>query len=83
MGVGISPGQNLLESSILGSLNSFNFFFFFCDRPIKLAHCNKKKVGVVRHPQLISMKQNKYPQLNGCSLQGVLLRQKMVTNSSL
>jgi len=34
---------------------------FFCDGPIKLAHCKKKKkkVGVVRHPQLINMKQNK------------------------
>jgi hypothetical protein len=25
----------------LGSLHSFNFFF--CDGPIKLAHCQKKK----------------------------------------
>jgi hypothetical protein len=35
------------------------------DGPIKLAHyCKrKKKVGLVRHPQLINMKQNKYPSL--------------------
>jgi hypothetical protein len=43
----------------LGSLPSF---FFFCYGPIKLAHCNqkkkKKKVDLVRHPQLIDMKQN-------------------------
>ncbi len=30
-----------IESFILGSLHSFNFFF--CDGPIKLAHCQKKK----------------------------------------
>ncbi len=23
---------------------------FFCDEPIKLAHCKKKKVGLVKHP---------------------------------
>jgi hypothetical protein len=45
-----------IESSILGSLHSLNFFL--CDGPIKLAHCQKKKVGLVRHPQLINMKQN-------------------------
>jgi len=32
--------------------------FFFCDGPIKLAHYQKEKVGLVRHPQLINMKQN-------------------------
>jgi len=47
------------ESSILGSLHKFNFF---CDGPIKLTHCNIKKVGLVRYPQLINMKQNnRYP----------------------
>jgi hypothetical protein len=40
------------------------FHFFFWDGPIKLAHYFffKKKVGLARHPQLINMKQNKYPQ---------------------
>jgi hypothetical protein len=38
-----------MESSILGSLASFNFFWGH--GPIKLAHCQKKKkVGLVRHP---------------------------------
>jgi hypothetical protein len=50
-----------------------------------LAHCNKKKkrVGLVRHPQLINMEQNnKYPQVYkggyqvGCSSQGVLAQAK-------
>jgi hypothetical protein len=51
-----------IESFILGSLCSFNILFF-CDGPIKLAHIKKKKrVELVRHPQLINMKQNKYPQ---------------------
>jgi hypothetical protein len=34
-----------IESSILGSLHSFNFFFFG-DGPIKLAHCNKRKLDL-------------------------------------
>ncbi len=38
------------------------FQLFFCNGPIKLAHCRKQKVGVVRHPQLINLKHNKYPQ---------------------
>ncbi len=37
-----------IESSILWSFHSFNFFV----GPIKLAHCKKKKVGLVRHPQV-------------------------------
>jgi hypothetical protein len=46
----------------LGSLCGFNFVFF-CYGPIKLAHYKKNKIGPVRHPQLINMKQNnKYPQ---------------------
>jgi hypothetical protein len=48
-----------IESSILGSLHSFNFFLLWT---IKLTHCKKKKVGLVRQPQLIHMKKNKYPQ---------------------
>ncbi len=50
-----------IESFILGSLLSFNIFFG--DGPIKLAHYHtQKKIGLVRHPQLIYMKQkNKYP----------------------
>jgi hypothetical protein len=50
--------QLSIESSILGSVHSF---FFFGDGPIRLAHCKKKKeVGLVRHCQLINMKQKKY-----------------------
>ncbi len=41
-----------IESSILGSLHRLNFF-------LQWANCPKKKVGLVRHPQLINMKQNK------------------------
>ncbi len=58
-----------IKSSILGSLYSFNIFFR--NGPIKLAYCQKEKVELVRHPQLINMKQNKYPQFImevGCSL---------------
>ncbi len=41
-----------IESFILvGSLHSLNFFF---NGPIKIAHW-KKKVGLVRHPQLINI----------------------------
>ncbi len=36
------------ESSILGSVHSFNFF---CDGPIKLVHCKRKKVELVKPPQ--------------------------------
>jgi hypothetical protein len=52
--------QLSIESSILVSLHSFNFF---CDGPIKLAHYKKrkkkKKVELARHPQLINTEQNK------------------------
>jgi hypothetical protein len=41
-----------IESSILGSLHSFKFF-------LQWANCPKNKVGLVRHPQLMNMKQNK------------------------
>jgi hypothetical protein len=61
-----------------GTLASHKIFYFgrlcivstfFCDEQIKLAHCQKekeKKVGLVRHPQPINMKQNKYPE-NTCT----------------
>jgi hypothetical protein len=37
-----------IESSILGSFHNFHFFV----GPIKSAHCKKKKVGLVTHPQV-------------------------------
>jgi hypothetical protein len=45
-----------VESSILGSLHSFNFFFFFF---FAMGQSNwliskRKKVGLVRHPQLVN-----------------------------
>jgi hypothetical protein len=49
-----------IESSVLGSLGSFNFFSRWANQ---IGWLQKKKVGLVRHPQLINMKQNKYPQL--------------------
>ncbi len=62
----IGGGQNVRQFILplnLLYLGSFHNFNFFCNVPIKLAHCKKrKKVGLVRHPQLIKMKQNKYPQ---------------------
>ncbi len=52
-----------VESSILGSLHSFNFFvclFFGGGLIFQIGSLHKKKrVGVVKHPQLINMKQNK------------------------
>jgi hypothetical protein len=36
----------------------------------------KKKVGLVRHPQLINVKQNKYTYMGQCCLQGVLAQAK-------
>jgi len=58
-----------IQSSILGSLHEVQLFF--CDGPIKLAHCKIKiKIGLVRHPQLINMKQNnKYPQFMGVTFE--------------
>jgi len=56
-----------MESSILGSLRSFNFVL----GSTKLAHWikRKRKCRLVRHPQLINMKQNKYPhQGMGCPM---------------
>ncbi len=41
--------------------------FFNCHGPMKLAQCKKQKVGLVRHPKLINMKHNKYPQKQGRS----------------
>jgi len=49
-----------IESSILGSLHSFNFFWTWTNQIDSLPP-KKKKVGLMRHPQLINMKQNKYP----------------------
>jgi hypothetical protein len=42
-----------IESSILGASIVSTFF---CNGPIKLAHCKKTKSGFVKHPQLINMK---------------------------
>jgi len=50
-----------IESSILGSLHSFNFFLWQWANQI--GSLQKNEVGLVRHPQLINMKQNKYPQV--------------------
>jgi hypothetical protein len=41
------------------SLHSFNLFLQWANQIGSLQ--KKKKVGLVRHPQLINMKQNKYP----------------------
>ncbi len=46
-----------LESSILGSLHSFNSFWTWANQIGSLQ--KKEKVGLMRHPQLINMKQNK------------------------
>jgi len=43
-----------IESSILGSLLVSSFSWLN-----QLAHCVKTKVGLVKHPQLINMKQNR------------------------
>ncbi len=54
-----------IESSILGSHHSFNFCFLVIDQSNWLiaTEKKKKKAGLVRHPQLINVKQNnKYPQ---------------------
>jgi len=40
----------------LGSLHS-STFYFFGDGPIKLAHCEKKKIWTWEAPGLINMKQ--------------------------
>jgi hypothetical protein len=53
-----------IESSISGSLHSFNIFIFFVMGQSNWLIAPKKKekrVGLVRHPQLINMKQKKYP----------------------
>jgi hypothetical protein len=49
-----------IESSILGSLHNFNFFFWVMGQSNWLI-AQKKKVGLVRHPKLINTKQNKCP----------------------
>ncbi len=49
-----------IKSFILGGLCSFNFFVWWANQ---ISWLQKKKFGLVRHPQLINMKQNKYPQL--------------------
>jgi hypothetical protein len=45
-----------IESSILRSLHSFNFFFAIGQSNWLIAK-EKEKVGFVRHPKLINMKQ--------------------------
>jgi hypothetical protein len=51
-----------IESSILGSLHGFNFFFLQWANQIGSLQ-KKNIVGLVRHPQLINMNQNnEYPQ---------------------
>jgi hypothetical protein len=57
------------ESFILGSLHSFNFFLWWANQIGSLQN-QKKKVGLVRHPQLINMKQNnKYPKFMGVTFE--------------
>jgi hypothetical protein len=61
-----------IESSILGSLHSF-----FAMGQSNWFIATKKKVGFVKHPPLINMKQViKYPQFIGCYLWGVLAQAK-------
>jgi hypothetical protein len=49
--------------SILRRLQSFRFFFFFGDEPIKEAHCQKKKkkkkITIGRHCPIIKYVQKK------------------------
>jgi hypothetical protein len=47
-----------IESSILGSLHSFNLLLQWANQ---IGSLQKNKVGLVRHLQLICMKHNKYP----------------------
>jgi hypothetical protein len=61
-----------IEFSILGYLHSFNFFLWWANQ-IGSLRKKTKKVGLVRHLQLINMKQNKFPQ----TIMGVLAQ---VTN---
>ncbi len=49
-----------IESSILGGVHSFNFLLM--GQSNWLIGKKREKVGLVRHPQLFNMKQNKYPQ---------------------
>jgi hypothetical protein len=48
--------QLSIESSILGSLHSFNFFLRWANQ---IGSLQKEQVGLVRHPQVINMKQNR------------------------
>jgi hypothetical protein len=72
-----------------GGSPSFDIIFYFGGAYIVLTFflqwanqiglLQKNKVELVRHPQLINMKQNKYPQFImevDCSLQAVLARAK-------
>ncbi len=56
--IGKPKGEALhlsIESSILGEPPSFQLLVLqWANHPIKINHCKKKKVGLVRHPQLIS-----------------------------
>jgi hypothetical protein len=66
--LGEPKGEALHLSIVSSILGTSMVSTFFCDGPIKLAHCKKTKVGLVRHPQLINMKKNNYPQ----TIMGVL-----------
>jgi len=57
--IGGAKGKALLlsiESSILGRLHRFNFYFWVMGQSNWLI-ATKKEVGLVWHPQLINMKQ--------------------------
>jgi hypothetical protein len=60
-------------------------FRFYFHGPIKLAHCKKQKVGLVRHPQLITMELNKYlhNRYNVLCRRGISWGTKMVAMSWL
>ncbi len=60
--IGGPKGETLhlfIESSILGSLHSFNFSFSWANQIG--SQQKRRRVGLVRHPQLINMKQKKVP----------------------
>jgi hypothetical protein len=63
------------ESSIMGSLHNSIFLWPWANQ---IGSLQKQKVGLVRHPWLINMEQNKYPRIGimcfveGCFVEGVL-----------